>query len=172
MSAQAASHETERLLLRPPRLSDAADLLRFFGDKEAMRYTLVLSDLRACRRHIAGHACQRRKRGYGPWTLIEKASGAIVGFGGLYDDPFDPGWGIEVGYHFLPAVWGQGLASELVAFCIDHARERLRVPAVSAFAHRDNVASRRVLTKAGFAEVRFVTQMNRYLYVRTLGYGA
>lgn len=168
MSAQAASLETERLLLRPPRLSDAQDLLRFFGDSEAMRYTHVLADLRACRRHIAGHVCQQRQRGYGPWTVIEKASGAIVGFGGLYDDPFDPGWGIEVGYHFLPAVWGRGLASELVAFCIEHAHERLRVPAISAFAHRDNVASRRVLTKAGFAEVRFVTQMNRYLYVRTL----
>lgn len=168
MSAQAASLETERLLLRPPRLSDAQDLLRFFGDSEAMRYTHVLADLRACRRHIAEHVCQQRQRGYGPWTVIEKASGAIVGFGGLYDDPFDPGWGIEVGYHFLPAVWGRGLASELVAFCIEHAHERLRVPAISAFAHRDNVASRRVLTKAGFAEVRFVTQMNRYLYVRTL----
>jgi [ribosomal protein S5]-alanine N-acetyltransferase len=168
VSAQAASLETERLLLRPPRLSDAQDLLRFFGDSEAMRYTHVLADLRACRRHIAGHVCQQRRRGYGPWTLIEKASGAIVGFGGLYDDPFDPGWGIEVGYHFLPAVWGRGLASELVAFCIEHAQKRLRVPAISAFAHRDNVASRRVLTKAGFTEARFVTQMNRYLYVRTL----
>lgn len=135
---------------------------------EAMRYTHVLADLRACRRHIAGHTCQQRRRGYGPWTLIEKASSAIVGFGGLYDDPFDLGWGIEIGYHFLPAVWGRGLASELVAFCIEHARERLRVHAISAFAHRDNVASRRVLTKAGFAQVRFVTQMDRYLYVRTL----
>jgi RimJ/RimL family protein N-acetyltransferase len=166
--AQATPLETERLLLRRPRLVDAAAILRFFGDADAMRYTLKLADLRACRRHIAGHECQRRKTGYGPWTLVEKTEGEVIGFGGLYDDPFDPGWGIEVGYHFLPSAWGNGYASELVTFCVDHAREHLRVPAISAFAHRDNAASRRVLAKAGFVQARFVTQMNRYLYVRML----
>jgi [ribosomal protein S5]-alanine N-acetyltransferase len=39
---------------------------------------------------------------------------------------------------------------------------------VSAFAHPDNAASRRVLAKAGFEQRRFVAEMNRFLYVRTL----
>src|SRR5687767_8229713 len=89
------AEETERLALRVPRLADAPELLDFFGDREVMRYTYHLADLRGCRRHIAGHGCQRRKLGFGPWTIIEKTSGQIVGFGGLSDDPFDPGWGIE-----------------------------------------------------------------------------
>lgn len=168
MSAQTAHSETERLLLRRPRLADAAAILRFFGDADAMRYTFKLADLRACRRHIAGHQCQRRKTGYGPWTLVEKARGEVIGFGGLYDDPFDPGWGIEVGYHFLPSAWGKGYASELTSHCVRYARDQLGVRAISAFAHRDNAASRRVLTKAGFDEVRFVAGMDRYLYVHTL----
>jgi [ribosomal protein S5]-alanine N-acetyltransferase len=160
--------ETERLLLRVPRLADAEELLTIFGDRDAMRYTFHLASLRECRRHIAGHQCQRRKRGYGPWTVVERASGAIVGFGGLLDDPFDPGWGIEIAYHFAPAVWGRGYASELTNHCVRVEAERLQVHEVSAFAHPNNVASQRVLTKAGFEQRRFVDEMNRFLFVRTI----
>ncbi len=160
--------ETLRLRLRRPRLSDAPGLLRFLGDAEAMRYTVKLADLRDCRRHIAGHECQRRDKGYGPWTVLERRSGAIIGFGGLYDDPFDVGWGPEVSYRFAPWAWGKGYATELTEFCVKLACEELGLAEISAFAHPDNVASRRVLEKAGFEEERFVPAMNRYLYCRRL----
>jgi RimJ/RimL family protein N-acetyltransferase len=133
-----------------------------------MRHTLLLPTLRGCRRHIAGHNCQREKFGYGPWTVRTKADDAIIGFGGLYDDPFDPGWGIELGYAFAPRTWGNGYASELTRFCLAFARDELGVPLVRAFSHPDNAASRRVLTKAGFREQRFVPEMNRYLYENRL----
>lgn len=42
----------------------------------------------------------------------------------------------------------------------------LGLPEVSAFAHPDNAASRRVLAKAGFAPVRTVPEMDRILYWR------
>jgi [ribosomal protein S5]-alanine N-acetyltransferase len=160
--------ETARLLLLRPRLADATDLLVFLGDADAMRYTHCLASLHACRRHIAGHEWQRRKRGYGPWTVREKRSERIIGFGGLYDDPFEPGWGAEVGYHFAPAAWGHGYATELTRYCLAVAAERLSLSLVKAFAHPDNVASRRVLEKAGFVEQRFVPAMNRYLFAATL----
>jgi len=156
--------ETDRLLLTVPRLSDAAELFAFLGDPEAMRHTLRLETLRECRRHIAGHEYQRKKVGYGPWTVRSKSDRQIIGFGGLCDDPFDPGWGIEVTYHFASFAWGNGYATELTKFCMAFARHRLGVHMVRAFAHPDNTASRRVLTKAGFREQRFVPEMNRYLY--------
>jgi len=156
--------ETVRLRLSRPLLSEAPQLLSFLGDAEAMRHTVAIADLRACRRHIAGHECQRRRLGYGPWTVRTKADGRIVGFGGVYDDPFDPGWGVEVGYRFAPFAWGSGYASELTRFCLSLAHEQLELPLVRAFAHPDNAASRRVLEKAGFRELRFIPGMNRYLY--------
>jgi RimJ/RimL family protein N-acetyltransferase len=130
-----------------------------------MRYTLHFASQRDCRRHIAAHHCQRGRKGFGPWSVVEKTSGRIIGFGGLLDDPFDPGWGIEVAYHFAPAAWGRGYASELTIHCLRVAAERLRLREVCAFAHPDNAASHRVLTKAGFERRRFVSEMNRFLYV-------
>jgi RimJ/RimL family protein N-acetyltransferase len=156
--------KTDRLVLRRPRLSDATDLLRFLGDAGAMRYTHSLAGLRECRRHIAGHECQRRKLGFGPWTVLDRKHQGIIGFGGLYDDPFDVGWGAEIGYRFAPFAWSLGYATELTRFCLTIAHDRLGLAEVRAFAHPCNAASRRVLEKAGFAEQRFVPAMNRYLY--------
>jgi ribosomal-protein-alanine N-acetyltransferase len=119
---------TDRLLLRVPRLADAEALMGVFGDRDAMRYTLHFANLRDCRRHIAAHHCQRGKKGFGPWTVVDKVSGQIIGFGGLLDDPFDPAWGIEVAYHFAPAAWGRGCATELTNHSVRVASERLRVP--------------------------------------------
>ena len=167
----APADETDRLVLREPRVSDAAALFEFFGDRDAMRYTFHLATLRDCRRHIAGHHCQRRKLGFGPWTIVERARGQIVGFGGLLDDPFDPGWGIEVVYHFSRGAWGKGFATELANHSLLVAATRLRVPEVRAFAHPDNLGSQRVLAKAGFEKLRFVDSMNRFLYVRALETG-
>ena len=50
--------ETDRLLLRRPLLSDAADLQSILGDEDAMRYTRRMASLREWRRHIAGHERQ------------------------------------------------------------------------------------------------------------------
>jgi [ribosomal protein S5]-alanine N-acetyltransferase len=146
--------ETDRLLLRRPCLSDAAGLQSILGDDDAMRYTRRLATLRECRRYIAGHECQRRKLGYGPWLVVEKASREIIGFGGLYDDPFEVGWGIEIGYQFAKTAWGNGYATELTEFCLQLAHERLGFAEVRAFAHPDNAASQRVLTKTSFERQR------------------
>lgn len=156
---------TARLRLDRPRLADAPALLGFLGDAEAMAYTQHTPDLRSLRRRIAGHACQARREGFGPWTISD-ASGAVIGWGGLYTDPFDPGWGVEIGYAFAPAAWGQGYASELAAFCCALADGPLALPELRAFAHPGNHASRRVLEKSGFRPLREVPEMHRTLYAR------
>jgi RimJ/RimL family protein N-acetyltransferase len=128
--------ETDRLVLRTPRLSHGPDLLRFLGDARVMQYTHRLADLAACRRYIAGHECQRRKTGFGPWTVFRKSDDRIIGFGGLYNDPFDPGWGPEIGYYFDPSAWGNGYASELTGVCLVIARDQLRLVAQRALQGR------------------------------------
>jgi [ribosomal protein S5]-alanine N-acetyltransferase len=131
-----------------------------------MRFTQCDASFQKCRRRIAVHEWFRRRDGYAPWTVVTKVDGLIVGWGGLYNDPFDTGWGVEVGYHFHPAAWGKGYASELVEASLNVADRVLMLAKVSAFAHPDNFASRRVLAKAGFREERFVVEMDRLLYRR------
>jgi ribosomal-protein-alanine N-acetyltransferase len=164
--------ETARLVLRRARLADVPVLFAFLGDAEAMRHTHHDASVRTCRRRIAVHEWRRRRDGYAPWTIVTKADGRIVGWGGLYDDPFDPGWGVEVGYFFRPSAWGKGYASELLAACTAIADDVLGLPELRAFAHPENTASRRVLEKAGFEVVRFVTEMERFLYCRPRAAGA
>ncbi len=158
---------TERLILRDTRMSDVPALFGFLGDREAMQHSHCCASLRACARHVAGHEWQRRKIGHAPWTVLRKSDGAIIGWGGLYEDPFDRGWGLEVGYWFARSTWGYGFASELVAASLDVARQR-GVSLVSAFARPENTASCRVLEKAGFRKERFVESLARNLYRREL----
>ncbi len=143
-------------------------MLTFLGDADAQRHTLHFDGLRALRHHIAAHERHRRRIGCGPWLVIETATGRTIGWGGLYEDPFDRRWGIEVAYSFARAAWGKGYAGELVAFCLDHARDQLGLREVVAFSHADNAGSRRVLKRAGFAFERYLPDMDRNFYRRTL----
>ena len=158
--------ETPRLLLRRPRLADAPTLFEFLGDPVAMQHTHAHASLRECRRRVAVHEWHRRRNGCAPWTVVTKADGRIIGWGGLYDDPFHPGWGVEVGYFFHPSAWGQGYASELVSACTAFADHTLQLAKMRAFARPENAGSRRVLEKAGFEVVRFVPELERLLYER------
>tara|TARA_R110002110_G_scaffold370798_1_gene580788 strand:- start:80 stop:574 length:495 start_codon:yes stop_codon:yes gene_type:complete len=159
--------ETARLKLQLLRLADAEALFEILGSTADRRYTFSLSDVRDCRRHIAGHECQRRKVGYGPWVIVEKASQKLVGFGGVYDDPFDPGWGPEVGYHFARSAWGRGYATELTRCAVRFAHETLKLRTVRAFAHPENKASQAVLRKSGFKLQRQVPGMERLLFAHS-----
>jgi RimJ/RimL family protein N-acetyltransferase len=161
-------YETERLNLRPPRASDAPSLFRFLGDKQVMRFTQVPPSLDHTHRYLQAHEFNREKVGYAPWVVLEQSSDEIVGFGGLYEDPFDRGWGLEVGYFFAPSAWGKGYATELVQFCLALLRRSRVLSEVRAFAHPENAASRRILLKAGFVEERFIPSMNRHLYRASL----
>jgi Acetyltransferase (GNAT) domain len=101
-----------------------------------------------------------------PRTVVTKAEARIIGWGGLNNDPFYPGWGVEISYYFEPAAWGRGYATELATACTSVADNVLSLPEVRAFARAENTSSRRVLEKAGFEMVRFVPELKRLLYRR------
>ena len=112
------------------------------------------------------HEWRRRRDGCAPWVAVRRDDGGIIGWGGLYEDPFDPGWNFEIGYYFRPDVWGRGYASELVNAALAIADQQLRLPEVWAMAHPDNTGSKRVLDKAGFRIARHLPERNRLLFRR------
>lgn len=157
---------TRRLFLRAACRADVPLLYEFLGDAEAMKFTHADSSLRDCRRRVMVHEWSRRRNGCAPWVISIRDNGRIIGWGGLYQDPFESGWGFEVGYFFRPDAWGQGYASELVSAALEVADEQLALPEIWAMAHPDNPGSRRVLEKMGFNVVRYLPERSRLLFRR------
>jgi RimJ/RimL family protein N-acetyltransferase len=88
---------------------------------------------------------------WGPWQVIERASGLLVGGVGFKGAPDDDGV-VEIGYGLSPAARGRGLATEAVTALVEHARSR-GVRAVRAEVDAANEPSMRVLERTGFAQV-------------------
>ncbi len=164
-----ATIETARLVLRPPRPRDVPALYAILGDRRAMRQTHAQRSLVACGLYARAHEKQRRRLGYAPWVIATRRDGTIIGWGGLYDDPFDPGWGVELAYFLARGARGHGYASELAAACIALADGRLCLARVRGFAMPRNRFSRRVLKKAGFVAIGYVPAMRRLLFSRPRG---
>lgn len=59
----------------------------------------------------------------------------------------------EIGFHFLPAFWGRGLAREAAEAVMRFATERLHVTELFAGHHPDNAASRKLLERLGFVQI-------------------
>lgn len=85
------------------------------------------------------------------WAVIDKATGRVVGTGGL-DQSLDRR-SMEVGYMFAPWVWGKGYATEVSRALVDHAFRMLGADEVTAYASVQNRASCHVLTRAGLRRI-------------------
>jgi RimJ/RimL family protein N-acetyltransferase len=84
--------------------------------------------------------------------LIRRTSDQLaVGGFGFFGPPDEQGR-VEFGYGLIPNARGGGLATEAVTLGIDHAR-RSGAKLAAADTDVQNVASQRVLVKAGFTEV-------------------
>ena len=156
---------TPRLAFRPFRDDDVAVLYDFMHRADAMRYTYVAPSPAQLASRLRTYEALRLTLGCAPWVVLERASMQVIGWGGLSVDPEVPGWGLEVSYAFAPASWGNGYATELVRYAVQHALTALGVAQVHAFAMPQNVASIRVLQKSGFKMAGYEPALERNHYV-------
>lgn len=91
-----------------------------------------------------------RRHGFGLWALLDRSTGAFVGRGGLQHTTVTGHDQVEVGWSIVPERWGEGLATELAQTSVDAGFQTLGLNQLIAYARRDNLASRRVMEKAGF----------------------
>jgi RimJ/RimL family protein N-acetyltransferase len=89
-----------------------------------------------------------QQRSFGPWVFFELTTGVFVGRGGLRCSTVAGAERVEVLYAVRPDAWGRGYATDIAAIAIEHAR-RMRIAEVVGLAMPSNLASRRVLEKAG-----------------------
>lgn len=88
-------------------------------------------------------------RGYGAWSLVEKATGAHLGFAGIWH-PYE--WPEpEAAYHLFEGATGKGYATEAVRATLDFAYRRLGWKTLASFIAAENAASQNVARRLGAA---------------------
>lgn len=144
---------TERLLLRPWRVEDAAVQRTLWLERdprvpphrridEAGHPTV--EDLQEwIRTHPPGRT--------GLLALERRTEGDVIGYCGLVDSGRGAGGEPELAFELLRRVWGQGYATEASLAVLEQARAS-GFARLWATVREWNTASRRVLAKVGFVE--------------------
>ena len=94
--------------------------------------------------------------GYGLYMLRDAATGAMVGRAVIRHLDVEGADEVEIGYGFLPAWWGRGLATEIARACVDLGCGRLGLPSVVAVTLPEHAASQHVMRKTGLCYERDV----------------
>ena len=154
--------ESERLILRRFTLDDLDRVTALDADPAVMRY---INGGRPTPRDeirdvylpgwMAWYGAGDR---YGFWAAIEKRTGAFLGWFHLRPQEGDPDDEPELGYRLIASAWGRGYATEGSRALIQKAFVDLGARRVYATTMVVNVASRRVMEKAGLRFVRVFRQ--------------
>jgi RimJ/RimL family protein N-acetyltransferase len=150
--------ETERLLLRRLTAADVDNLFALDSDPAVMRY---LTGGASTPRDVIEREILPRFLGYyerydafGVWAAVEKSTGEFVGWFSLRPhDDVEPDM-VALGYRLRRASWGKGYATEGARALIRKGFTELGMRRVVATTYQDNLASRRVMEKAGMTFVR------------------
>ena len=149
--------ETERLWLRRFTKADAGYLFALDNDPEVMRYlnggkptTRAIIEAQILPGFMQVDAVNP---GFGFWAAEVKYDGEFVGWFSIRPLSHNP-QEASIGYRLMRVAWGQGLATEGVCALIDKGFTELGLQRVFATTYEENLASRRVMEKAGMSLVR------------------
>ena len=144
-----AVFSTERLIVRRWRESDLPALLAVYGDAATMRWVGDGEPISRdeCVRWLDVTRTNYGVRGYGMFAVEHKSPPGVIGFCGIVH----PGGQVEaeVKYSFLRSHWGRGFASEAVVGLLRYGAAVHGLCHIIATTAPENVASQRVLLKAG-----------------------
>ena len=136
--------------MRPIQSADLNALATIWADPEVTRFLpsrgtpISREKVEKSLRSFVEHWQQRR---YGIWTILENASSQMVGYCGLrYLAELDD---VEVLYGLAKAYWGRGITTQAVKASIAYGFDIANLDRIIALALPDNIASRRVMEKAG-----------------------
>ncbi|GAA5184278.1 GNAT family protein [Rugosimonospora acidiphila] len=98
---------------------------------------------------------------FGSFVIVEQATGLAIGTIGFFGPPDDDGIAM-LGYGLVPSARGRGYATEALRGLMGYAFAQGSVRLLVADTLRDNVASQRVLEKAGFARTHSTDEAHWY----------
>lgn len=140
--------DTQRLHLRPPVIGDAETMFAAYThDTEVTRYLTwrpheSVDQTRGFLRHCVA---QWPNGPLFPWIITSRDDGSLMGMVHLKVEACKA----ELGYVLARRYWGQGYMTEVVRTLVDWAIAQPEIYRVWATCDVENVASARVLEKAG-----------------------
>lgn len=142
--------ETPRLRVREFTAADYENYFSLQGNPDVMQYirpprTRLESDLFLMEKILA--ADPNDFKGY--WAVEEKATGLFVGCFVVIPIPDDMEK-TQLGYSFLPEHWGKGYATEVTKEGVSYFYHRTPLTEIYGVTETPNIASQKVLLKAGF----------------------
>lgn len=146
--------ETERLYMRRFRTDDIDVFSQILGQDEVGQWLprgrgYTKNEVEKFLTNIIKHWDDN---GYGIWAVVEKESGNFIGHCGLnYVKQCDA---VELLYGFGKEYWGKGYATEAAKSALQFGFDKVGLKKIVAFTKIDNIASRRVIEKAGFRYVK------------------
>lgn len=153
--------ETERLLLKPAQVEDAAfvfELLNtpkwkeFIGDRN-------VNSIEDAEAYITTRMLPQFERlNYGNYIVIRKADNVKIGSCGLYDR--EGLEGIDIGFAFLPDYEGKGYAYEVASKILEVGINHFGIKNLSAITTQNNFSSQKLLEKLGLKYVKLITIPN------------
>lgn len=149
--------ETARLVLRVPTLADATAFMGIFWDPEVVeRKQVTLHEppggAELAHKNTDDMIRQWHTRGYGQWSVVERATEHVIGCVGLYHP--QRSWpGVDLGWVIHRSRWGQGFATEAVRAAVAWAWENTRIEQIVSLIAPDDLRSIRVATKS---DLRFL----------------
>jgi RimJ/RimL family protein N-acetyltransferase len=151
--------ETERLILRPFELSDAADIQRMAGAKEVAAPTLNIPhpyEDGLAERWIETHQPNFEQGIQLNLAITLRADGTLVGAVGLgiqrQHDRAELGYWVGVPY------WRNGYCTEAARAVVRYGFEELKLNRIEAHHFASNPASGRVMQKIGMTREGFLRQ--------------
>ncbi|WP_346881855.1 GNAT family N-acetyltransferase [uncultured Algibacter sp.] len=147
--------ETERLILRALRLSDLNGMYELDANPNVHKYlgNKPIKTKAEAKKILESVLQQYKDRGIGRFAVVEKASGAFVGWSGIRLNTEYNMNGFtryyDVGYRLIERFWGKGYATESGRASVKYAFDTMKLPELYATTHVDNEASHKALLKIG-----------------------
>lgn len=158
---------TPRLSLLPPGAEHLPDLIRLKSDERVFGF--MLHGVRSAERtkeELEDDIEFWLVRGYGTWSVFERATGDFLGICGLMERP--DGRGVALRFALWPECRGKGYAREAAGAALE-AGHRAGLSRIIAIARETNAASRAVLTDIGMQEAgEFRHQGHRMLVFESI----
>lgn len=144
--------ETERLLLKPTSLEDAAFILELFNTPKWLQFVgdRNVNSEEDARVYIKTKMLpQQERRGFSNYTVFRKEDRVVVGSCGLYDR--EGMEGIDIGFAFLPQFEKKGYGYEAAGEIMRAAKEEFGITTLKAITAKENYGSQNLLEKLGLS---------------------